>query len=384
MQSILKIAVFASVALFSMSFSPTTKGKKVKKTSPTITLRSPKNLQETNPLLAKWDGAFNGTPPFDKVKIADFKPAFEAAMAENSAEIDKIASNAEAPTFENTILAMERTGRTLSRVRSVYDIWSSNMNSPEFEPVENEMEPKLAGFYDKIMQNPLIYKRIETVYNSPAKKKLNAEQQRLTWRYYMNFVLAGAKLDVATKDKVSVINQKLAGFFTKFSQNLLADEKDNFVEIKKEADLDGLPAGLKDAAAAAAAARNMKGSWVISNTRSSIDPFLTYCNTRELREKAWRMFVNRGDNGDAHDNNAVITDILQLRAERAKLLGYATHAHWRLDNTMAKTPEAAMKLMESVWKPAVARVKEEVADMQKLADKEGAKLTIEPWDYRYY
>ncbi len=383
-QSILKLAAFSAIALFTMSFSPVKKGKKAKRTGATIVLNSPKTLQETNPLLAKWDGAFNGTPPFDKVKIADFKPAFEAAMAENAAEIDKITSNTEVPTFENTIAAMERTGRTLSRVRSIYDIWSSNMNSPEFEPVENEMEPKLAGFYDKIMQNPLLYKRIEAVYNSPAKKKLTAEQQRLAWRYYMNFVLSGAKLDVTTKDKVSVINQKLASFFTKFSQNLLADEKDNFLEIKNEADLDGLPASLKDAAAAAAAARNMKGSWIISNTRSSIDPFLTYSNKRELREKAWRMFINRGDNGDAHDNNAVITEILQLRAERAKLLGYATHAHWRLDNTMAKTPEAAMRLMESVWKPAVSRVKEEVADMQKLADKEGAKITIEAWDYRYY
>lgn len=337
-----------------------------------------------NPLLAPWDGAFNGTPPFDKVKIADFKPAFEIAMAENIAEIDKITSNTATPDFENTIAAMERSGRTLARVRAIYDIWSSNMNTPEFEPIETEMEPKLAGFYDKITQNPLLFKRIEAVYTAKNKKKLTAEQQRLVWRYYMNFTLAGAKLSASAKEQVSSLNQKLAGFFSKFSQNLLADEKEKFVELKTEAEVAGLSPSLKEAAASAATARGLKGSWVISNTRSSVDPFLTYSSNREAREKVWRMFINRGDNGDSHDNNALIADILKLRAERANLLGYKTHAHWRLDNTMAKTPEAAMKLMESVWKPAVARVKEEVADMQKLAEKEGAKLTIEPWDYRFY
>jgi peptidyl-dipeptidase Dcp len=375
--SILKISALAALGVCSMAFSPTTKPKPKQ-------AQSPKSLQADNPLTANWGGAYNGLPPFDKVKIEDFKPAFETAMAENTLEISKITDTKDAATFENTIAAMERSGRMLSRVRTVYDIWSSNMNSPEFEPIETEMEPKLAGFYDKIMQNAALFKRIETVYNSPAKKKLTAEQQRLTWRYYQDFVLAGAKLDTKTKDRVSEINQKLAGLFSKFSQNLMGDEKDNFLELKSEADLDGLPASAKDAAASVAAAHKAQGSWGIANTRSSIDPFLTYSNKRELREKAWKMFVNRGDNGDAHDNNATIKQILRLRAERAKLLGYKTHAHWRLDNTMAKKPENAMKLMESVWKPAVQRVKEEVVDMQKVASKEGANITIEPWDYRYY
>ncbi len=154
--------------------------------------------------------------------------------------------------------------------------------------------------------------------------------------------------------------------------------------LKSEDDLAGLPQSLRDAAAAAAATKKQTGTWVIMNTRSSVDPFLTYSDRRDLREKVWRMFVNRGDNGDEHDNNAIITEILQLRAERAKLLGFPTHAHWRLENSMAKTPERAMELMEAVWKPSVARVHEEVADMQALADKEGAKIKIEPWDYRYY
>jgi peptidyl-dipeptidase Dcp len=337
-----------------------------------------------NPLLAKWEGAFGGTPLFDRVKVADFKPALESAMAEKLSEIERIANNSAAPTFENTIAAMERTGRTLDRVQAVYGVWSSAMNNQEFQLVESEMNPKLAAFSDKISQNEALFRRIEAVYNSPAKTRLTPEQQRLTWLYYTNFVRAGARLKPDTKVSLSKINQQLAGLFTRFSQNQLADESEQFLVLKSEAELAGLPQSLRDAAAQQAAAKKMPGAWIITNTRSSIDPFLTYSDRRELREKAWRMFVNRGDNGDAHDNNAIITEILQLRAERAKLLGYPTHAHWRLDDKMAKTPERTMELMEAVWKPAVARVREEVADMQALADKEKANIKIEPWDYRYY
>jgi peptidyl-dipeptidase Dcp len=341
-------------------------------------------VDETNPLLADWTGNYGGTPPFDKVQVSHFKPALETAMTENLAEIDKIANEKQAPTFENTIAAMERTGSALERVSTFYGIWAGSMSSPEMRVVEREMGPKFAALGDKITQNSALFRRIEAVYNSPEKAKLTKEQQRLAWRYYTNFVRAGAKIGAAEKARLSEINQTLAGLYTNFSQHLLADETDLFLELKNESDLAGLPQSLKDAAAQTAEAKKLKGSWVIANTRSSVDPFLTYSDRRDLREKVWRMFVNRGDNGDKNDNNAIITEILQLRAERAKLLGFPTHAHWRLENAMAKTPERAMELMEAVWKPAVLRVKEEVADMQKLADKEGAKLTIEPWDYRYY
>ena len=337
-----------------------------------------------NPLLAGWKGAFGGTPLFDLVKVADFKPALESGMAERLSEVERIAKNPAAPTFENTIAAMERTGRTLDRVQAVYGVWSSAMNNAEFQLVEREMSPKLAAFSDKITQNEALFRRIEAVYNSPAKSRLTSEQQRLTWLYYTNFVRAGARLKPAAKTRLSQINQQLAGLFTRFSQNQLADESERFLVLKSEAELAGLPQSLRDAAAEEATAKKMPGAWMVTNTRSSVDPFLTYSDRRELREKAWKMFVNRGDNGDAHDNNAIITEILQLRAERAKLLGYPTHAHWRLDDKMAKTPERAMELMEAVWKPAVARVREEVADMQALAKKEGADIKIEPWDYRYY
>jgi len=337
-----------------------------------------------NPLLAGWKGAFGGTPLFDLVKVADFKPALESGMAERLSEVERIAKNPAAPTFENTIAAMERTGRTLDRVQAVYGVWSSAMNNAEFQLVEREMSPKLAAFSDKITQNEALFRRIEAVYNSPAKSRLTSEQQRLTWLYYTNFVRAGARLKPAAKTRLSQINQQLAGLFTRFSQNQLADESERFLVLKSEAELAGLPQSLRDAAAEEATAKKMPGAWMVTNTRSSVDPFLTYSDRRELREKAWKMFVNRGDNGDAHDNNAIITEILQLRAERAKLLGYPTHAHWRLDDKMAKTPERTMELMEAVWKPAVARVREEVADMQALAKKEGADIKIEPWDYRYY
>ncbi len=338
-----------------------------------------------NPLLAEWSGPYGGVPPFDKVKIADFKPALEAAMKENLAEIDAIANSKEAPTFENTIVAMERSGETLDRVETIYHIWVLTMSRPEIDSIQNEMAPLLAAHNDKILQNAALFKRIEAVYEQESKKKAkDGEQYRLTWLDYTNFVRQGAKLDAKGKKRLGEINQQLAGLFTKFSQNLLGDESQVYLTITNKGDLAGLPQSLVDSAAQAAASKKVKDGWVIRNTRSSIDPFLTYADDRELREKAWRMFINRGDNGDERDNNATITQILQLRAERAKLLGFATHAHWRLQNTMAKTPENALTLMEGVWPAAVARVKEEVADMQALADKEGRKIKIEPWDYRYY
>src|SRR5215212_3682753 len=341
-------------------------------------------MTDENPLLAKWEGPYGGVPPFDRVQIALFKPALEAAMAEQLTEIQRIAADPAPPDFDNTFAALERSGRTLDRVGTLYGVWGSTMSSPEYQVVEREMAPRLAAFKDQITQNEALFKRIEAVYNSPDKARLSPEQQRVTWLYYTNFVRAGARLNAEAKKRLSEINQQLAGLYTKFSQNVLAEETNQFIVLKSDAELAGLPQSLRDAAAAAAETKKQPGAWVIMNTRSSIDPFLSYSDRRDLREKAWRMFVNRGDNGDEHDNNAIITEILQLRAERAKLLGYPTHAHWRLENSMAKTPERAMQLMEAVWKPAVTRVNEEVADMQALADKEGAKIKIEPWDYHYY
>ncbi|WP_421933472.1 M3 family metallopeptidase [Phenylobacterium sp.] len=335
-------------------------------------------------LTTPWTGPYGGVPPFDKVKVADFAPAIEAAMAQELAEIDAIAANPAPPTFENTIAALERTGDAKNRVDTLYGIWSGTLSTPEMRAVEKVMAPKDAAHGDKILQNAPLFKRIEAVYEARATSGLTPEQQRLSWLYWNRFVRAGAKLSPEAKARVGAINQELANHFTTFNQNLLADETDYVLYLRTEAELSGLPKDVRDAAAAAAEERGHKGEFAVLNTRSSIDPFLTYSTRRDLREKVWRTFYSRGDNGDSHDNNAVIKKILKLRVERARLLGYPTHAHWRLENAMAKTPDNAMALMMRVWPSAIARVGEEVAEMQAIADKEHAGLRIEPWDYRYY
>jgi peptidyl-dipeptidase Dcp len=266
----------------------------------------------------------------------------------------------------------------------VYYIFGSTLSDEAVQQVERVIEPKMAAFRDSITQNEKLFRRIAAVYEKRETSGLTAEEKRLTWLAYTNFVRSGAKLDVTSKKRLAEINQSLAGLFTQFSQNLLADESERYTVLESEADLAGLPASLRAGFAADAERRGKSGKWIVANTRSSVEPFLTYSTRRDLREKVWRVFVNRGDNGDARDNNAIISQILQLRAERAKLLGFETHAHWRLENSMARTPERAMQLMEAVWTPAVARVREEVADMQRVADAEGARIKIEPWDYRHY
>ncbi len=336
-----------------------------------------------NPLLAEWTGPYGGVPPFDLVEVRHFQPALEAGMTEQLAEIDRIASDPSPPTFENTIAEMERAGRTLDRVRVAYGIWGSNLNTPEVQAVQREMAPRLAAFSDRITQNEALFRRIEAVYEGRESAGLTPEQERLSWLYFTNFVRAGARLDGPAKERLSAINQRLAQLFTQFGQNVLTDEDGQYLLLESEADLAGLSESQVAAAATAAEEKGYPGRWVITNTRSSMDPFLTYSDRRDLRERAWRLFVDRGERGET-DNHPIMSEILALRAERATLLGYQTHAHWRLENTMAATPQRAMELLEAVWTPAVARVREEVADMQALARREGADITIEPWDYRYY
>ena len=335
-------------------------------------------------LLAPWSGPYGGVPPFDKVRTDALGVALESAMKTHLVELDAIARDPAAPNFENTIAALERSGRALDRAATIYGIYSATMSDDTVQKVERDIEPKLAAHRDRITQNAKLFARIAKVYEAREKSGLNDEQRRLVWLTYTNFVRSGAQLDAASKKKLADINQQLAGLYTRFNQNLLADEGERYTLLDSEADLAGLPESVRAGAAAGAESRGFKGKWLIANTRSSVEPFLTYSTRRDLREKIWRTFVDRGDNGDAHDNNAIIGEILQLRSRRAKLLGFATHAHWRLQDSMARTPDRAMALMEAVWKPAVARVHEEVADMQAIADREGAGIRIEPWDYRHY
>jgi peptidyl-dipeptidase Dcp len=336
-----------------------------------------------NPLLAEWRGAYGGTPAFDKVSLKDLKPALEVGMEKNLAEIDVITSNVDAPTFENTIVALERSGRDLGRVFTYWGIWSSNMSTPEFRTIQGEMAPKLSAFNSKITQNAALFARVKAVYEGEEMNTLRPDQQRVVQLTYDGFARNGATLSGDAKARYAAINARLAVLHTDFGNNVLADEEGYVTYLAKD-QLGGLPDGFVAAAAAAAKSRDHEGQYAITNTRSSMSPFLTFSDERDLREKVWRTYYNRGDNGDAHDNNALIAEILQLRNERVHLLGYDNYASWRLENRMAKTPQRALDLMEAVWPAALARVKEEVADMQAIADKQGADITIAPWDYRYY
>ena len=339
-------------------------------------------MNQPNPLLAEWAGAHGGVPAFDHMDLDALKPALEAGMARQLAEIDAIAADPAPPDFENTIAAMERSGRALDRVLVYWGIWSSNVSTPEFRRIQADMAPRLADFSSTITQNRALFRRIRAVYEGEEMKSLRPDQQRLTWLVYDSFARNGATLEGAARDRYRAIDQRLAELYTQFSNNVLADEE-GYVTYLDAAQLRGLPDSWVQAAAAAAL-NGHEGQYAVTNTRSAVEPFLAFSAERALREKVWRIFYSRGDNGDAHDNNAVISEILNLRNERVHLLGYPNYASWRLENLMARTPERALALMQAVWPAAVARVKEEVADMQAVADAEGAGITIEPWDYRYY
>lgn len=336
----------------------------------------------TNPLIAPWTGPYGGVPPWDKVKPELFPAAFEAALAERRQDYERIANNPARPTFANTFVPMQNAGQTLNRVMTLFGVMTGNMNTPAYQALDREWSPKLSKASDEITFNPKLFARIEAIYKARDTSGLDAQQKRLVTRTYDSFVRQGAKLTPAQKEELSAFNQNLAINFSEFSQRLLADEGTAII-VTDEVRLAGLPDSVKAVAKAAAAERGAQG-WAIVNTRSAVDPVLTFATDRGLREQVWRAFTKRGDNGDINDTKATIARIVRLRANRAHLLGFKTHADWRMQDTMAKTPAAAMDLMMRVWPAAKARVAEEVRDMQAIADKEGAKITIEPWDYRFY
>ncbi len=335
-------------------------------------------------LLQPWTGPYGGIPPWHRVRPDEFPAAFEAAIQLAENDIAEISENSEPPTFANTIQALENSGKTLDRLQSIFGVHSGNLNVGPMPDIQKTVMPRLAAHSDSVYQNEKLFARIKAVYESDEMKGFSVAQKRLVDDRYKTFVRRGANLGSEAKKQLSAINQRLASLFADFTQNVLDDEQGYVTWIEDASKLGGLPNSIKSAMANAAMEKGQPEKWAVTNTRSSMDPFLTYADDRGLREQVWRTYYNRGDNGDEHDNNTIISEILKLRARRAKLLGYETHAHWRLEPTMAKTPEATMALMESVWPKAVARVKEEVADMQAIADKEGAGITIEPWDYRYY
>ena len=336
--------------------------------------------KEPNPILAPWTGSYGGVPAFDRMALDDLKPALESSMATTLDEVDAIAQNPDPPTFENTIAALERSGRQIDRVGRYWGVWSSNLSTPEFREIQGEMVPKLAQFSSAITQNQDLFARIKAVFEGDETATLRPDQQRLVEVTYDRFARNGARLEGEPKARHAAINERLAELHTEFSNNVLADEE-GYVEYLTEQQLSGLPRAFVQAAASE---RGHDGEYAITNTRSSVDPLLMFSDDRDVREKVWRTYYARSSNGDEHDNHARLAEILQLRHERVQLLGYENYAAWRLENRMAKTPDQVLGLLEAVWPAALARVKEEVADMQAIADAEGAGVTIKPWDYRYY
>jgi peptidyl-dipeptidase Dcp len=340
---------------------------------------------DRDPLLAAWTGPYGGVPPWDKLALDRVGAGFKTAIELLHAEVAAIAKNPAAPTFDNTIVPYEDAGRQLRRLGVMFGVLSGNLNTPEVQALDREWSPKLAEAVDAITFNSELFARVSAVYDAreTSEPKLTVEQQRLVKLIYDNFVRDGAKLTPAQKAELGKINQELALLYTDFGNKVLADEE-TWTVLEKPEDLAGLSESQRATYKAAAEEKKLEGKWAVVNTRSSVDAFLLASSRRDLREKVWKAFKNRGDNGGANDTNLTISKIVSLRAQRVKLLGYPSHAHWRMSDTMAIDPKSAQDLMMRVWPAAVARVREEVADMQKIADKEKAKITIEPWDYLYY
>ena len=331
-------------------------------------------------LLQEWTGPYEGVPPWDKVKVAQFPAAFEAAMHASKAEFEAMLAKPEAITFDNTITASELSGEKIGRLFSIWGVHSSNLSNPEVRKIQAEWEPKVSAFFSELSLDARYFQRVKYLYDQRANLGLDAKQTRLLERTYDGLVRNGAMLDAGKKAQVIIIETDLAKKFSAFSEKVLADEE-TFILITDAADLAGLPESYVAAIQAAAKAKGQTG-WAVVNTRSAVQPFLENSTRRDLREKVWRAFTMRGDNQNANDTNATIAEILKLRQQRAEILGFPTHAHYRMADTMAKDPNKAMDLMMKVWPAAAARVKEEVADMQAIANADN--ITIAPWDYRFY
>jgi peptidyl-dipeptidase Dcp len=336
-----------------------------------------------NPLLASWIGPYE-IPPFALIEPAHFKPAFEAAFAAHNAEIAAIAGNRARATFANTIEALERAGKLLERVGSVFWALAGAHTNDAIQAIEREMAPRMAQHSSAITSNAALFARIDSVHARRDILKLTAEQKRLVERLHRSFVRAGAKLDEAGKARMAEIKQRLASLGTRFGQNVLADEKSFELPLPRPEDRAGLPDYLVAAAASAARERGSKASHVVTLSRSLIEPFLVFSTRRDLREQAWRAWIGRGDNGGETDNWAGVAETLRLREEQARLLGFESFAAFKLDDSMAKTPAAVRGLLERVWTPARMRALAERDKLQAYAQKEGVNITIEPWDWRHY
>jgi peptidyl-dipeptidase Dcp len=336
-----------------------------------------------NPAVFDWSGP-NGLPRFEAVSDDDYAPAFEAALAAHDAEIDTIAKNPEAPTFANTIIASETAGDELSRVSALFWNKAGAHSNDLIQALEREIAPKMSRHYSKIGMNADLFRRIDTLWEKRAELGPTTEELRVLERHWKGFVKSGAKLEKAKQERLAAINERLASLGAQFGQNVLADEKSWFLPLDGEQDLAGIPDFLKEAMATVAAARGEGHSHVVTLSRSIIEPFLTFSTRRDLREQAFKAWVARGMNGGTSDNRAIVKETLALRAEKAGLLGYANYAALKLDDTMAKTPEAVNGLLMKVWEKALDQAKIEERELAALIAEEGKNHEVMPWDWRHY
>src|SRR5271165_2283410 len=336
---------------------------------------------DANPLLEPWTGPFEA-PPFDRIEPSHFRPAFDAALRDARAEIDAVAADPSPPTFANTIEALERSGRLLDRVAKVFFNLAGAETNDELEQIERDIAPVLARHNSDTFLNDALFRRIDALKANESALGLTPEQARALRRHYLDFTRAGAGLAPQAKPRIAAIGERLATLGARFGQNVLADEK-AWVMWLDANDLDGLPDFFVASAARLAAERGRPGGYAVTLARSSVEAFLQFSARRDLREAAFRAWAARGENGGATDNRAIAAEMVRLRAERARLLGYESHAHYRLADTMAKTPRAALDLLESVWAPGVAAGRKEAEALQEIAAREGGNFKVAPWDWRY-
>jgi peptidyl-dipeptidase Dcp len=336
-----------------------------------------------NPFSGAWSTPFE-LPPFGAIAPEHFRPAFDRALAEHRTAVETIAAAQEPASFDNTIAALEQSFRDLSRISAVFYLLNGADTDDALEAVALDISPLLARHYSEVFQHAGLFRRIDALQTKRDRLGLDAEQARVLERYHTAFVRAGAALAPDARARLADINTRLALLGTRFGQNVLADEKGYTLTLEREEDLAGLPDFVRQAAQAAAEQRGRPGKHVITLGRSSIEPFLQFSSRRDLREKAFRAWAARGDNGTETDNQGLIAEMVALRRERAQLLGFSSHAQFRLEDAMAKTPEAARALLDGVWGPARRRALRERDDMQSAARAEGANFSIAPWDWRYY
>lgn len=325
-----------------------------------------------------------GMPPFDKISFSDFKPAFLKGMEEEAGEIDSIANNTEAPTFENTIAALDNSGRLLNRVSRVFFGLKGAETNDSIQALAEELSPLMSEHRDNINFNDKLFARIKTLHDDTTGMNLTTEQYRLLDNYYKEFVRSGSMLGETEKNRLREINKELSSLTLKFGNNLLKETNGFKLIIDNREDLAGLPEGVIAAAAETAKNEGQEGKWVFTLQKPSWLPFLQYSEKRELREKLYKAMFNRGDNDNKNDNKKIINDIVNLRIEKAQMLGYKTHADFILDENMAKTPANVYKLLNDVWKYALPQAKKEAAELQAMVDTEGGNFKIESWDWWYY